>query len=144
MSKSIVFKVLFPLTFLAAAIVWLLTVSIDDFNLNPSIVPACVCGIWGVAFIMRGLVAKSVGAAKKMNILIGTVLLVLTVLLVVNIVAIKDEAVLPIIAIVVSAGFVLCVLAVGGKKWDQADNKKVGYKNYYERKAEEEKNRSDS
>ncbi|MDR0696574.1 MAG: hypothetical protein LBF68_03395 [Christensenellaceae bacterium] len=142
MSKSIIFKVLFPLSFLAAAVVWLLTILIDDFSLDPSIVPACMCGIWGAAFVLRGLFSKSVGIAKKTSILIGTGLFVVTLLLVINIFAIKDEAVLPIIAIIVALGFVLCVLAVGGKKWDQADNKKVGYKNYHQRKAEEEKNQS--
>ena len=30
-------------------------------------------------------------------------------------------------------------LITGGKKWDEGDNHKVGYKNYYQRKAEEER-----
>ena len=46
---------------------------------------------------------------------------------------------MPIIAIVVTVALLLGFVAVGGKKWDQGDNQNVGYKNYYQRKAEEEK-----
>ena len=34
---------------------------------------------------------------------------------------------------------VLGILITGGKKWDEGDNHKAGYKNYYQRKEEEEK-----
>ena len=47
--------------------------------------------------------------------------------------------VIPIIALVAAVGLLLTILFTGGKKWDEGDNQKVGYKNYYERKAEEEK-----
>jgi hypothetical protein len=42
--------------------------------------------------------------------------------------------------VLVAAGIVLGIIGTGGKKWDTADNQKVGYKNYHQRKAEEEKN----
>ena len=41
------------------------------------------------------------------------------------------------------AGIVLGVLVTGGKKWDEGDNQKVGYKTYRERKAEEEKKKQE-
>ena len=51
----------------------------------------------------------------------------------------KQNLVIPIIAVVVTVALLLGFVAVGGKKWDQGDNQNVGYKNYYQRKAEEEK-----
>ena len=47
-------------------------------------------------------------------------------------------AIVPIIASAVTVVVLLCRLAVGGKKWDQADNENVGYKDYRTRKREEE------
>ena len=57
----------------------------------------------------------------------------------VNIFAIKNELVLPIIAIIVTVALLIGVIATGGKSSDTGDNQKAGYKNYYQRKAEEEK-----
>ena len=51
---------------------------------------------------------------------------------------IDDKLVLPIIAIIITVGILLCILAVGGKKWDQGDNEVAGYKDYRTRKKEEE------
>ena len=52
--------------------------------------------------------------------------------------------ILPIISIVITVAFLITVLATGGKKWDEGDNHKAGYKNYYERKADEEKKEKES
>ena len=51
---------------------------------------------------------------------------------------IDDDRVHPIIAIIITVGMLLCILAVGGKKWDQGDNEVAGYKDYRTRKKEEE------
>ena len=68
---------------------------------------------------------------------LGAVLVVAGVLALVG-TFIDTKLVLPIIAIVVTVAVLLCVLATGGKKWDEADNTKVGYKDYRTRKREQE------
>jgi len=44
----------------------------------------------------------------------------------------------PILGLVLVAGLLIGLLVSGGKKYDTADNQKVGYKNYYQRKKEAE------
>ncbi len=135
------FKLFLGLSVLAAAVVWLITViSPDTFgDINVAswavlIVSAC----WGIAFIINGLVKNDVGISKKFTIMLGAGFLVIALFMVVNIFAFDDAVILPIIAIIISVAMILCMLAVGGKKWDQGDNENAGYKNYYQRKAEEE------
>ena len=106
-------------------------------DINLAWLIAAFAGVMGLAFILRGLFSKTVGAAKKAYIILGAVFIVGGVLALVGTI-IDDKLVLPIIAVVITAAALLCVLAVGGKKWDTADNEKVGYKNYYQRKKEEE------
>ena len=52
--------------------------------------------------------------------------------------ALPKSYIWPVIAVIVAVAGVLSVLATGGKKWDEGDNQKVGYKDYRARKAEEE------
>jgi hypothetical protein len=47
-----------------------------------------------------------------------------------------------LICLVIAVAIVSSVLVTGGEKWDKGDNQKPGYKNYYERKAEEEANKA--
>ena len=89
--------------------------------------------------LLQGCFQKNVSTIKKLKIWFGIALIVCAILCLVSELAIKDSLVIPIIAIVVAVGLVITVLATGGKKWDEGDNHKAGYKNYYERKAEEEK-----
>lgn len=53
--------------------------------------------------------------------------------------ALPQNWILPLILILVGVMLVLGILITGGKKWDEGDNHKAGYKNYYQRKEEEEK-----
>lgn len=143
MSKKILFKVLVALLFVAAAVVWLLSVLIpEEFeNINLAWIIAAFAGVLGLMFILRGLFSKTIGPAKKFYIILGAVFIIAGVLALVGTI-IDDKLVLPVIAVVITAAALLCVLAVGGKKWDSADNEKVGYKNYYERKKEEEERKA--
>jgi hypothetical protein len=113
---------------------------IEDFTMNPSIVVAAICCIWGVAFVARGLFSKNVHVAKKSNILLGAILLIIATVQLVNVFAIKESVIFPIVAIILTGALVLGVLAVGGKKWDQGDNRKAGYKSYHDRKKEKDRN----
>ncbi|MDR0855690.1 MAG: hypothetical protein LBN25_04890 [Christensenellaceae bacterium] len=141
MSKNLIFKILFPLSLLAAAVIWLLAIPavgvIKDFN--PSWVGFGVAALWGLLFVLAGLFKKTFGLAKKTAIVIGVGLLLIAAFLIISIFAISDTVIIPIICIALALALVLSVLAVGGKKWDSGDNQKVGYKNYYQRKEEEEK-----
>ena len=140
MSKKIFFKVGVALVFVAAAVVWLLSVLMPEKfgDINLSWVIAAACGILGVLFLLRGLFAKNLTFVKKAYILVAAVLFIAAVLALVG-TFIETKLVLPIIAIIITVCALLAILVVGGKKWDTADNEKVGYKTYRERKAEEEK-----
>lgn len=140
MSKKVFFKVGVALIFVAAAVVWLLSVLMPDKfgNINLSWVIAVACGLLGVMFILRAFFDKTLTFVKKFYVLVGAALLVAAVLALVG-TLIENKLALPIIAIVITVCALLSILAVGGKKWDTADNEKVGYKTYRERKAEEEK-----
>ena len=142
MSKKFFFKIAVGLVFLAAAVIWLLSVLMPEKfgNLNLSWLIAAVCAALGVLFVISGLFSKTVGIAKKFYIIVGAALIIAAVLALVG-TFIDTKLALPIIAVIIAVGALLCVIAVGGKKWDEGDNKKVGYKNYYQRKEEEEKER---
>lgn len=136
MSKNLLFKVLVLLCFAAVAVLWILSAAkIIEINLSWTI--AIFAFALGALFIGKGLFSKSVGTFKKMNILFGAALVVAGILALVG-TFIDQNLVLPIISLIVIVAILLCVLATGGKKWDQGDNENAGYKNYYQRKKERE------
>ncbi len=136
MSKNLLFKVLVALCFVAVAVLWALSVA-EIITINLSWLIAIFAFALGALFILKGLIAKNVGTYKKLNILFGALLVVAGILALVG-TFIDTKLVLPIIAIVITVAILLCILATGGKKWDQGDNENVGYKNYWERKKEKE------
>ena len=136
MSKKFLLKVLVALCFVAVAVVWLLS-AIGVIEVNLAWLIAAFAFALAVIFIVYGLAAKTLGAIKKFYIIFGAVLAVAGVLALVGTI-IDDKLVLPIIAIIITVGMLLCILAVGGKKWDQGDNEVAGYKDYRTRKKEED------
>jgi len=141
MSKDFLFKLLVSLIILAAPVLWVLSLTMPEFSwFNLSYAVAMVSFGVGVLLILKGLFNKNSVVYKKMNIWLGLGLLIVTLLCIASAIALPENLIVPIIAVIVAAGFVLGILATGGKKWDTADNQKVGYKNYHQRKAEEEKN----
>ena len=100
-------------------------------------------GVLGVAFVGRGLFGKTAGPLKKLWIFFGAAFLVVAVITLACEIAMPSKIVMPVIAIVLAVALLLGFIAVGGKKWDAGDNQKVGYKNYYQRKAEEERKKDD-
>ena len=141
MGRNMLYKLLGALIVLVAAVLWILSLTVPEtfgfFSLAWAGV--IICGGLGLIMLLQGCFQKNVSTIKKLKIWFGIALLVCAILCLVSELAIKDSLVIPIIAIVVAVGFVITVLATGGKKWDEGDNHKAGYKNYYERKAEEEK-----
>lgn len=141
MGRNMLYKLLGALIVLVAAVLWILSLTVPEtfgfFSLAWAGV--IICGGLGLIMLLQGCFQKNVSTIKKLKIWFGIALLVCAILCLVSELAINDSLVIPIIAIVVAVGLVITVLATGGKKWDEGDNHKVGYKNYYERKAEEEK-----
>lgn len=141
MGRNMLYKLLGALIVLVAAVLWILSLTVPEtfgfFSLAWAGV--IICGGLGLIMLLQGCFQKNVSTIKKLKIWFGIALLVCAILCLVSELVIKDSLVIPIIAIVVAVGLVITVLATGGKKWDEGDNHKAGYKNYYERKAEEEK-----
>ncbi len=141
MSRNFVYKLLGALVVVVAAVLWLLSVVVPEtfgwFNLAWAGVLAC--GGLGLVILLQGCFQQNVTTIKKLKIWFGIILIVCAVLCLVSAIAIPESIVLPIIAIVVAVGLVITIFAVRGEKWDEGDNHKIGYKNYHERKADEEK-----
>lgn len=141
MSKNFLFKLLCGLIVLAAPVLWLLSLIIPDtFGwFNASYAVAMVSAGIGVLLLLKGVFSKGNVLYKKTNIWLGLGLALVTLFSLSFAIAIPKNWIAPIICIVVALGFVLGIIATGGKGWNIGDNQKVGYKNYYERKAEQEK-----
>lgn len=141
MSKNFLFKLLCGLVVLAAPVLWLLSLIIPEtFGwFNASYAVAMVSAGIGVLLLLRGVFKKDNVIYKKANIWLGLGLLLVTLFSLVSAIAIPSNWIVPIVCIVLALGFVLGIIATGGKGWNVGDNEKVGYKNYYQRKAEEEK-----
>lgn len=140
MSKKLLFKVLAALCFIAVAVVWLLS-AVGVIEVNLSWLIAVFAFALALLCIIYGLISKTVGTFKKMYILLGAALVIAGILALVG-TFIDSKLVLPIIAIVITVAVLLCILAVGGKKWDQGDNENIGYKDYRARKKEEEEQKN--
>ena len=145
MSKKFLFGLIVCLLIVAIAVLWLLSaLGVEEmkwFTLGWAATIAA--GVLGVAFVGRGLFGKTAGTLKKLWIFFGAAFLVVAVITLACEIAMPSKIVMPVIAIVLAVALLLGFIAVGGKKWDAGDNQKVGYKNYYQRKAEEERKKDD-
>ncbi len=93
--------------------------------------------IWGVSFTVRVFVEKQTIMKKSWTIL-ATVFYVTAAVSLISALALPGKLVLPILCFAAATAVLIGSLVLGGKKWDEGDNQKPGYKNYYERKAEAE------
>lgn len=145
MSKKFLFGLIVCLLIVAIAVLWLLSaLGVEEmkwFTLGWAATIAA--GVLGVAFVGRGLFGKTAGPLKKLWIFFGAAFLVVAVITLACEIGMPSKIVMPVIAIVLAVALLLGFIAVGGKKWDAGDNQKVGYKNYYQRKAEEERKKDD-
>ena len=141
MSKNFLFKLLVGLIILAAPVLWLLSLVIPEtFGwFNASYAVAMVSAGIGVLLLLKGVFKKDNVIYKKANIWLGVGLLVVTLLSIASAIALPKNWIIPIICVLAALAVVLGIIGTGGKKWDTSDNQKVGYKNYHQRKAEEEK-----
>ena len=141
MSKDFLFKLLVGLIILAAPVLWLLSLVLPEtFGwFNASYAVAMVSLGIGLLLILKGVFKKDNVLYKKTNIYLGIGLLIVTLFSIASAIALPENWILPIVCILLASGLVLGIIATGGKSWDTADNQKVGYKNYHQRKAERAK-----
>ena len=144
MSKKLFSRLLVGLSFLAAAIFYLLSELMPETfgGFNLAWAGVIFAGVSGLSLLFSAIGTKNSTQLKKMEIFLSAGLLVVAVICLIFALALPENLVLPIIFVVLAAMLVLSILITGGKKWDEGDNHKVGYKNYYQRKAEEEKNKT--
>ena len=145
MSKKLFVRLLVALSFLAAAVFFFLSVlEIEPFTeFSASWAGVIFAGVSGLALLFGAIGTKNSTQLKKMQIFLSAGLLVVALVCLIFALALPEDWLLPLIFILLGVMLVLSVLITGGKKWDEGDNHKVGYKNYYQRKAEEEKNKKD-
>ena len=145
MSKKLFVRLLVALSFLAAAVFFFLSVlEIEPFTeFSASWAGVIFAGVSGLALLFGAIGTKNSTQLKKMQIFLSAGLLVVALVCLIFALALPEDWILPLIFILLGVMLVLSILITGGKKWDEGDNHKVGYKNYYQRKAEEEKNKKD-
>ena len=141
MSKKILVRLLVALSFLVAAVFFFLSVlEVEPFTeFSASWAGVIFAGVSGIALLFNAIGTKNSVALKKLNVALSAVLLAVALVCLVSALALPQNWILPLILILVGVMLVLGILITGGKKWDEGDNHKAGYKNYYQRKAEEEK-----
>jgi hypothetical protein len=140
MRKGFLLKFLFGLSILAVAVLYLLQqiggILPEEIS-TPNILVIALSAFWSILFLFKAIKGDTV--TKKFNILVAVGLAVLAIYIFLLTILHDTSLLWPIIGIGVALVFVLGVLFTGGKSFDTADNQKVGYKNYHQRKAEEEK-----
>ncbi len=141
MGRNFIYKIAGAFIIIIAALFWVLSIALPEnfgqFSLAWAGVVICF-GI-GIIFLVNGCIQQNITTIKKLKIWFGVGLLIAGLLCLVSALAIPENLVIPIIALVVACGFMVTILATGGQKWDEGDNHKIGYKNYFERKKEEQK-----
>jgi hypothetical protein len=144
MSKSFFFKFGFMLVLVAVAVFWLLSFAFPG-EFGDTVmqwVMAGAVGAIGLFYVLRSF-SKELAMLRKFYLFFGMGLIAVGGVLVINILAVEDETlkrfIIPGIAVVAAVALLLSVVITGGKKWDQGDNKVIGYKNYAQRKAEAER-----
>ncbi len=146
MGRNLWYKLLGAFLVLVAAVLWILSLTVPEtfgfFSLAWAGV--IICGGLGIILILQGCFQQNANTIKKLKIWFGVALVVCGVLCLVSELAIPGNLVIPIIAIVVAVGLIITITASRGSKWDEGDNHKAGYKNYHERKAEEQKQAEES
>jgi len=97
-------------------------------------------GVVGLKFLLDGIFMGSNGViSRKFLILLGAVCLIGAFLCLTSAIVIPNNLIMPIIAVALAGAIFLGIMVTGARKWDGADNQRVGYKNYHQRKSEEEK-----
>ncbi len=138
MQKRHLFTVINLAALVFALVLWVISVAnpaaLPDFSF--AWVVFIATAIWGVSFTVRVFFEKQVILKKSWTILAG-VFYVTAAGALIGALALPKNMILPILCLAAGIALLVGSLVLGGKKWDQGDNEKPGYKTYYERKEEE-------
>ncbi len=139
MQKRYLFSLINLAALLLGAILWVVDVASPTAmpNFNFAWAAFIVTAIWGVSFTVRVFFEKQT-VLKKSWVILAAVFYLAAAGSLIGALALPGKLVLPIICLAMAAALFVGSLVLGGKKWDEGDNQKPDYKNYYERKAEEE------
>ncbi len=140
MNKNFIFKVLAAVLFVVVSVLWLLSAVLPDAfgGLSLAWLIAIFAFGMGAIFIVRGVVDKELISLRKFYVGLGIVFVVAGVCALIGTVINSVSVALPAIAVALSAGALVSTLLVRGRKWDAGDNQQEGYKDYRQRKAEQE------
>lgn len=144
MDKRFFSRILIILGVVAVLVLWLLKELPATANLfgwySVAWAATIFSGVVGLKFLLDGIFMGSTGViSRKFLILLGTVCLIFGFICLTSAIVIPENIIMPIIAIAIAGAIFLGILVTGARKWDGADNQRVGYKNYHQRKAEEER-----
>ena len=148
MDKRILSRIFMPLVLLALAGLWLTQVLVAKYLPDNNVLAwyslpwaaTIFLAALGTKFLLDGIFMSSNGViARRLTIIAGAVVLGLALICLTTAIAIPNNIVAPILAMIIAVALFVAILVTGGRKWDAGDNQRVGYKNYYQRKAEEEK-----
>ena len=139
-SVKFIFKALDIFALVFACLLWLVSeVAKDAFGwFNFAFAVVIVCGLWGISFILQGAIFKERAVVQRSRLIVGGLFLAISAGSLIWAINLPGNIVLPLVCFVVALALFAALFISGGKKWDEADNEKEGYKNYYERKAEQE------
>ncbi len=139
MNKRLIFRVVNLIAVVLAAILWVISAvdaeALGGFNFGWA--AFIITGVWAISYTVRACTEKDVVMRKTWLILAVTFYITAAGSLI-GALAMPSKLVLPIICLVAAVAVLIGTLVLGGKKWDEGDNEKPDYKNYYERKAEAE------
>jgi hypothetical protein len=149
MDKKILSRIFIPFVLVVLAGLWAAKVIIANYYPSHNEILGWYSLNWavtifltavGVHYLLCGIFMRSKGViARRMTIIAGSVMLALALINLTFAIALPHNIIAPIIAIIMTLGLFIGILVTGGRKWDGGDNQNIGYKNYHQRKAEEEK-----
>jgi len=145
MSKKFLGGFIVLLIALVVIVCWILyLIPVAGFDwFNTSVALGIICATLGLVLTF-GAFTKDLVPLKKLKAFFGIVIFAVGVILLILGFALVSETLLikillPVILGVVVLGILIGYIVTGGKKFDTGDNQVAGYKNYRQRKAEEEK-----
>ncbi len=138
MQKRHIFTVVNLAVLVFALALWVIAVALPEDlpGFGFAWVAFIVSAAWGVSFTVRVFVEKQV-ILKKSWAIFASIFYVVAAGALIGALALPGKLVVPILCLAAAVALLVSSLLLGGKKWDEGDNQKPGYKNYYERKEEE-------
>ncbi len=138
MKKRHLFTVINLAALVFALLLWVISIADPDLMKGFDFAWAAfiATAIWGVSFTFRVFFEEEIVLKKSWTILAG-IFYVTAAGALIGALALKGKLILPILCLAAAVALLIGSLVLGGKKWDEGDNQKPGYKNYYERKEEE-------